>query len=93
MSFLGLPLVLQLDTYDYIKQSGPWIRASVCQVLKAYFVYGIVGLIAYICWQLCATGASISFSHLGVTIGVVWGLLQISVLMGYGLVFLPQMFQ
>lgn len=93
LSFLILPIFVEFEMLDHMQNLIQRIKASLYSVMKVYLLYAIVGGVAYVAWSLLATGMSISFSQLGMTIAVVWGLIQISVLMGYGLVLLPQSFQ
>lgn len=53
-----------------------------------YAIYAVIGAIAFSAWTFFAASA-ISFTQLSMTAATVWGLVQISVFMGYGLVLLP----
>ncbi len=64
------------------------IFKSFTQVLKVYAIYAVIGAIAFSAWTFFAASA-ISFTQLSMTAATVWGLVQISVFMGYGLVLLP----
>ena len=77
---------------DHLVNLKHRVVQSLTQVIKVYFVYALIGALAYGAWTFFAT-AAISFSQLCMTAATIWGLLQISVLMGYGLVLLPQGFR
>ena len=74
---------------DYLENMKTRICKSFTSVVFIYLVYASIGVIGYGVWSNLSTN-SISFAQLCMTIGTIWGLLQISFLMGYGLVLLPQ---
>jgi len=73
LSFVALPLFVEFEAMDYIPQQGQRLVKSLYEVMKVYALYAAVGALAYGAWYLFASGAQISFSQLGMTLGVVWG--------------------
>lgn len=68
------------------------IKSALKSVLLVYVIYAFVGVVAAITWYTLKT-ASVSFTSLCVILSTFWGLIQISILMGYGLVEIPRGFR
>lgn len=68
------------------------LKSALKKVLFVYAIYALVGIAAGLSWYAYAT-VSLSFASLCVILSTFWGLLQISFLMGYGLVEIPRSFR
>ena len=60
--------------------------------MQIYALYAVIGIMCYCGWTYFAVN-EISFAKLAMTMSTLWGLFQISFLMGYGLVLLPMSFR
>jgi hypothetical protein len=92
LSFVVLPFLIQLDAREYIKIATQRIKSALKSVILVYAIYAFIGVAAAITWYTFQT-ASVSFTSLCVILSTFWGLMQISFLMGYGLVEIPRSFR